>query len=195
MIFAIDPVRLHRAADSIVQENLLTPSFFGDPANQAVIDQIRRTARNGHIPSRIALLRVGDSEMINLCLADLRSEHWSKTGRAADDIASSGRLKFIAMLAPDLNKDEDARPKVLRTGGENIRIRPVSVQAARAIQTLVRDSAQFSPEVRAWAAQLDKPAIDPYSEMKRESVRTWWRENQHLLEAEKYGEVQPPALK
>ncbi len=178
------------AADSVIRSNGLTPQYARDPAHAAIIERIRAMAKNGHRKSRTALLRIGDQEMTAACLNELRSKHWSDSPNAARELGSSGNLRLIELLGPDLNAAEEVKPITLVSGEEKFKITPRSVLAMNVIRSLIANSSRFKPEVKAWAIQMERES-DVDTRSAREKMRLWWYQNQPLLAAGEYEKVRP----
>lgn len=186
-----EPSPVYQAADLALKSNAVTSEFARDPANATLVEQIRRQAKAGNVKSKAALLRISDPEITALCLARLRSNHWSDSIEAAEDLGTSGQLSLIPVLASDLNTDQSTEPAVLHSGEENFRIKPVSVLATIVIRLLIVNSPEFRPEVRAWATQLGG-VNDLNRENARASLRSWWKQNESLLRAKQYSQAQVP---
>jgi hypothetical protein len=185
------PPDIYRAADTVLRNNRLNAEFAADPANAAVLGQIRRQAEKGDLKARVALLRIGDADTVAYCLDRLRARHWFDSRQAADFLGASGRLELIWLLGADLNIDEPTIPEVRITGEEHFKIPRTSVLAANVIQSLIRNSDSFPREVKRWAIALEE-LTDESRDKKRETVRVWWKQNERSLQLAQYGNTAPP---
>lgn len=184
---------IYHEADMALRQNLVNAEFASNPANAAVIAQIKRLAGKGDLKARLALLRIGDPDTLAFCIDRLRARHWFDSQQAADLLGMSGRLELIGMLRSDLDVDEPATPEVMQAGEEHFKIPRVSVLAAEVIQSLIRKNDAFPSATRRWADQLDSLSHSDL-DRKRESIRAWCKQNEGSLRTNQYNRVQPSTL-
>ena len=153
------------------------------PENADLLDALREMAQTtGRTDARVPLLKLGDSSVIQDCLAELRAEPPHQRDLAVRQLGFAGNPKIIALLEPNLSREESA--EILWT--EDIGFLPVSMAAAAAIKAIVLQSSDFSMEVKVWAQSL--PVMSPGL---RDGVRAWWRTNKAAIERGDFRAVVP----
>jgi hypothetical protein len=166
----------------------IKPGAFEKSADEKVVARLRSLARGGDPRAKTVLLNADDSGIAVECLADLRADKFSKSQDAARILSRSNRPDLILNLEKDLNRDEPANYRLL---GEEFQWERVSVHAGTIIRGIIAHSKQFTPEVEAWAADVQgKAAARRWA---REVMRIWLVENRPLLQARKYFAVRPPS--
>ncbi|MEY2550932.1 MAG: hypothetical protein QOG12_1076 [Verrucomicrobiota bacterium] len=178
-------------ADALLRNQALTPAFAADPERQPVMRAVRLLAQNGDLRARLALLKIADPEIVQTCLTEMRSQHWSQSADAASQLGASGQPRLIVLLSEDLLVEESAAPSTFVSGNEHVRIRPRSVLAAKAIRDIILNAPEFSEPLKSWARQLDT-GTDRNFERGREAIKSWWKQNERLLRDDKYQGVQAP---
>jgi hypothetical protein len=168
------------------------PESLRDPSNSDLLAELRRKAQE---PSerrvRVILLELQDPEIVQLCLGEFHEE--STRTDAAGTFALCNEAELILLFIGDLNREEGTKSSNLPAGEEVARITPVSVQATKVIQGIIAHSPQFNQSVKAWAAALPTlgQRVDD-RDSARNAVRAWWNQNESLLRAKQYAQVQPP---
>jgi hypothetical protein len=176
-----DPLTFQWATDN---PDLVTPAMLKDPANGDVFRKLKERALTTHnYDATLTLVRYGDPEVISDCVARYRARDVNCYPDRA--LERSNNLDVISLIGQDLNRNESAyhREQV----GECFILDPISVQTARIIRTLILNSSEFSPAIRSWAKNLPMD----YN-LFRQSMRTWWNQNESFLKARQYDRVEPP---
>jgi hypothetical protein len=182
---------VYKQIDAVMRNwRSITPEYLHDPANSALLTELRREAHDSSEERvRALLLKIDDPEITSLCLAEFQANQWAH----GDEIALSGNPKQILALAPPLFQEESAAAKRLPQGEEVMRISPLSVRAACAIRGLILNSTAFSPAVVTSAKNaFEIGKIN--SETLRARVRSWVTQNRQALEAGDYSAVKPLQL-
>jgi hypothetical protein len=167
---------------------VIKPGAFEKSADGKVVVRLRSLARGGDPRAKTVLLNADDPGIAAECLVDLRADKFSKSQDAARILSRSNRPDLILLLEQDLNRDEPASYRLL---GEEFQWERVSVHAGAIIRGIIAHSKQFTPEVEAWAVDVEGKAAG--RRWAREVMRIWLAENRQLLQAHKYNAVRPPS--
>lgn len=161
-----------------------------DPANAEAIKKLKKEAhQSSRSDVRVPLLRLGDKDTTDLCLADYRSPHSFERGQAARQLAESANAGIIQLVADDLFRNESTQTVFV---APEFRLKPISVHAGEIIRALVSAAPDFNAATKQWVASLSRQSGDQ-REAVRDEMRRWWSENRPLITAGRYAEVQPPS--
>ena len=162
--------------------DVVTPEMLNDPANSAILTELKRRALSSHVSDVVLpLLKAGDMDVINDTLARYRDEKTRYD--SSHPLFRSANADIIALLGEDLNRSE---PAVYGGDGELL-VPTLPEGAAVIIRELILTSGKFSSGMQSWANSLHLQG-----ERLRQPLKVWWNQNKTLLGAKRYGEVQPP---
>ncbi len=163
----------------------ITPQDLSQPDNADLLADLRKLAIAKHQTSAVVpLIKLGDPEIINLCIDDFDMDQPSHRNKASKQLAVAANPQVIPLLIARLQKDESS--KTVYLGEESIL--PVSVAAASIIKDILATSPVFAPEVKHWVTQLPVTSAEL-----RQNIRKWWLINKLAMEAKNYATVVPPS--
>lgn len=128
------------------------------------------------------LVALGDHYAISHAVSDLAAASSLQRRKAKSRLLGSGQPRVVAALAEHLFLDEDVRPLRL---GEDVFSEPSSVAATRIAVSILCESGQFPPDVKAWASKLRQSQI----RHRRDLVRQWWTVNQLALNEGRFSDT------
>ncbi len=195
-----------KMAEDLVWLHLKAPLPSLDHVNREEVFRILREIEAGRISrigntgvgmrrAQVALLRVGDPETIRKALDTFRAYN-SPEGVVgvpkAFEYAHSPVL--VAYLAEEFDNDENPEEiaEMRHADGtpSGYVAPPRSIYAGIiAMRVILKDEA-FSPELKAWAAEMVGVRADDPGEFRRR-LQVWWEENRERFDAADYGNVAP----
>lgn len=142
----------------------------------------------GKATAKAILCGLGDMTTIEIMMVDY---HVQRVGwKGVRELVEVGQPLAIPYFAADLTSDEFLYFDILLEDGKVHRVKVPSKrrESSDYVLNIVARSAVFSVEVRDSAEKL---RAFKYSDTKQfeDSVRSWWQQNQSLIEFNAYGEV------
>jgi hypothetical protein len=165
----------------------IQPDTLQRPENADLLEALKARAKDRRqTAARVALIRLGDEDVIRSCLEEYRMDQPSHRASAMTQLGIAGNPKVIALLADDLNLNESANLIFFEDNG----MLPRSMAAASIIKAIIINSPSFSQEVKAWAVRLPTVTVGL-----RDGVRSWLAINNAALERGDYPSVIPLTIK
>lgn len=171
------------------------PDLLRDPSNSELLRAVRVRAQfHGDQRARVMLLNAGDPEaLLRIKEQLLREDQPFDRAHAAQTLGLCSEPRLILGLIDYVNRDEAVESRRLSAGEEVMRIKPLSVIASEAIREIIVNAESFNEATRTWARRLSSGSTRADERAKiRAAIRSWWEQNQALLRAARYSEVQPP---
>lgn len=172
---------------SALDAGLITEQYLANPANAAVVQELRRRAVKYDTEIACVLLKVNDESTVQ----SLSAQFLRNSAQAENAMACSGNPRLLAFLAEAMSQDESPKRFYVGTGERDMALHPISVTAASTIARLVANSSAFPAPVIAWAKQLINMREQHPGE-RREQVRHWWAQNKEAIAGGQYSDVRPP---
>jgi hypothetical protein len=197
-----------KMAEDLVWLHLKAPLPSLDHVNREEVLRILREIEAGKIRrigntgvgmrrAQVALLRIGDSETIRKALDTFRAYNSAEAivgVPKAFEYAHSPAL--VAYLAEEFDSDESpeviAETRYANGTPSGYVAPPRSIYAGIiAMRIILKDDA-FSPELKAWAAEMVGVRASDPGEFRRR-LQVWWAENRERFDAADYGSLVPLA--
>src|SRR2546421_1558703 len=125
-----------------------------EPANAEAIKNLKKQAMNSsRTDVRVPLLRLGDPNITELCLAQYRKLHFFERGQATKQLAASNNPAIISLVADDLFRNESTDTVFVPP---EYRVKPVSVHAGEIIRAIIMSNAVFNQATKNWATSVSK---------------------------------------
>ena len=135
--------------------------------------------------ARLVLLDLGDEETIRDTVKKSREDFIRTRQDMMDVLKESSQPRIIAELMKDVEREEDAQPRLYNAEFFDY---PISVRASEAVCRILQNSTDIDQAVKTWAGRL---SIRRPEEL-RDQVRRWWAANKGHMTNENFRVVKPP---
>jgi hypothetical protein len=196
LLFVFSSLRaddVQKVTDKIISHDTSHADLSGiNSANRSQVIAYARSIIDGGFGPRILLLRLGDEPTIQDTIERYRPYDTSDAKDMAFIIARSPQPLLVPWLASDLYLPDDQFPPHATHSGFCTEVSfGRRWDSAVLIVEVLKDSSEFSPELRAWATIFQRQRFAG-KEVFIEPLKRWWEQNADKFKNHDYESVKPP---